>query len=389
MYSDPTPPPAPDYAAANKAGIETQAELLPMQLAVDRAARLGTSWTDPQTGKTYDFSGLGGDAALNQLDIDSQKQLMQAGADISRNLTQQQYQDLIGLLPQYNELNLQSQKDAYAASLDAGKQGMQNQYDMDLQYRPQFGDLQRSEDLKTYLQNLDLGEQGTRRMTDLQNELLPQVNAAGLDAQSEANRRSLESFRTNDPTRAALMDKLVSEAQSDLDAGSSLTPEQMRNMQQALRGAQASRGNIYGAGAAFDEGRMASEMGQNLQQQRRSNALAILQGSDVAPRMNAAGAVNPLMPNYQSAGAVQPNTPNFSATTTGGPNLNPVNVQGGNAMKYVNPGAGQDAANYTSNIWSTQAQIKSQQTNPWMAGLSLGLSGLGAAGALGWAPLAA
>lgn len=381
MYSSPAIPPAPDYAASTKVGVETNAALLPFQLAVDRAARLGTTYTDPATGKTYDFTGMG-DATLAGLDADNTERLMRSGADISRDLEKNRLNDLMGLLPQYNELNLAAQKKAMEAALEASGKATQNQYEQDLAYRPKFGDLTRSEDMKTFLQNLDLGEQGTRRMSTLQNELLPETNRAGLDAQKEAMGSSIEAMRTLDPERYALRQKLAKAANEDLDAGSSLTPEQLERMQQNIRGAQAARGNILGAGAGYDEARMGAEMGQNMQQQRRASALAILQGGDVRPNFQAAAAVNPLMPNYQSTGAVQPNVPSFQATTAGGPNLSPTNINQGGAFSYINPGAGGASSQMANQQWSQLADIKSKEVNPWMAGLGLAFQGLGAAGGI-------
>jgi hypothetical protein len=374
-------PPAPDYAAANREGVEAQADVLPLQIGIDRAARMGNVYTDPRNGKTYDFTGMG-DAQLNELDAETTERLMRSGADIQRDLTKSQYADLMDLLPKYNELNLDMQKKAMADSIDASGQMTRNQYEQDLEYRPRFGDLTRSEDLKTFLQNLDLGEQGTRRFADLQNELLPDTNEAGLEAQTAATRAGREALRTTDPARFALMEKLVAGATEDLDAGSGLSPEQMERMQQNLRGAQAARGNIHGAGAAFDEGRMASEMGQNLQQQRRAGALAILQGSDVAPRYNAASPVNPMMPNYQSTGAVSPQVPNFAATTTGGPNLNPVGINSSSGFSYVNKNAGQQGADFLQSQWQTKFKQASEEVNPWMAGLGMVGQAAGTAGSL-------
>lgn len=380
LYSNDAPP-APDYAAANEAGVKASAAVLPFQLALDRAARMGTTYTDPDTGKVYDFTGMG-DAAINDLNSAQTERLMRSGADIQRDLTMGQYRDLLSLLPQYNELNLQSQRAAYDASLDAGRRGMANTYDLNLEYMPRFGELQRDENLRSFLQNLDLGEQGTRRFADLQNELLPATNAAGLDAQGAAYRRGLEDLRTSDPARYALQQKLLAAAQTDLDAGSSLTAEQLDQLQQKIRGSQASRGNILGAGAGYDEARMSAEMGQNLQQQRRQSALAILNGSSVEPKYTAASAVNPLMPNYNPTTTLNPQTPSFQATTTGGPNLNPVPINN-QTYGYVNPNAGAAGVDYANQQYSQQMNFAANQTNPWMAGLSLAFQGLGAAGAAG------
>ena len=55
----PPPPQAPDYAAANREAIEADIETLGTRKRVEQAARLGRSVYDPDTNKTYDFTGLG------------------------------------------------------------------------------------------------------------------------------------------------------------------------------------------------------------------------------------------------------------------------------------------------------------------------------------------
>jgi len=429
------PPPAPDYAAANRAGVEAQAELLPLQIAVDRAARLGSSYTDPATGRTYDFTGMG-DEQLDALDAAQTERLMRSGADIQRDLTRDQYTDLLELLPQYNQLNLQSQRDAYDASLDASRRGTANAYEQNLEYMPRFGELQRAEDQRTFLQNLDLGDIGTRRMTELQAELLPILNKLqrtedglsyrqnldlneegarrGLDLQEElaprlnqlalasqldAERASWDAYRETDPQRYAMRETLLGQVNEELAAGDSLTPRQIEQLEQRMRGAQASRGNILGAGAGYDEAMMIQDAGRNERDSRRATALQILQGTEDRARFGTAGAVplnqpaadyrstgavNPLMPNYQSAQPLNPSLPNFQATTTGGPNLNPVPVNSQPGFSYVNPNAGRDGVANAQNVWGQQMNFQSNQANPWMAGLSLGFQGIGAAAQAGW-----
>jgi len=385
--SSPKAPAAPDYAKANREGIEASIEMLPLQLQADRAARLGTTYRDPKTGKVYDFSGLG-DAKLDELDIARSERLLRSGADIQRELTRGEYNDLLDLLPKYNQLNLDAQRQAYDASLEAGEKGTRQGYDLNMEYMPKFGELQRKENELSFLENLRLGELGTRQVADLQNELLPAANEAGLEAQHQAMLKSLESFKESDPERYALQQRLIAAANDDLDAGASLTPEQLEAMQQNVRGAQAARGNILGAGAAYDEGRMATQMGTDMQQQRRATALGILQGSDVAPRFGAASAVNPLMPQYGSQTPLNPQNPNFNATTAGGPNLNPVNINSSGPFSVVDQNAGAGAVNFAQSNYNQQMQAHSQKGNPWMQGLGLAIGGAsmfmtgGASGAL-------
>jgi len=346
-------------------------DVLPLQLQVDRAARMGTKFTDPRTGKVYDFTGLG-DERLAELDIAKAERLMRGGADIQRELTRAEYQDLLEYLPKYNELNLDSQRRAYDAAIEAGERGTRSAYDLNMEYMPKFGELQRQENELSFMDNLRLGELGTRQIADLQNELLPAANRAGLDAQREAVLAGVESLKESDPERYALQQRLLAAANEDMDAGVSLTDEQREALEQSVRGAQAARGNILGAGA---EGRIAARMGQDLQQQRRATALGILQGSDVAPKFMSAGAVNPLMPQYGPQGPLAPQTPNFSATTAGGPNFGPVGVNSGNGFSVVDQNAGMGAVGMANNTYNQQMQAHAQKGNPWMQGLSMAIGG--------------
>jgi hypothetical protein len=63
----PPPPQAPNYAAANREAIQADIDTLPTRRRIDAAAKLGTKVIDPDTGKEYDFTGLGDDQlALSQ-----------------------------------------------------------------------------------------------------------------------------------------------------------------------------------------------------------------------------------------------------------------------------------------------------------------------------------
>jgi len=69
----PPPPAAPDYAAANREAIQADIETLPTRKRVEAAAKLGRVVYDPDTGKTYDFTGLGeSELALEQARINAQ-----------------------------------------------------------------------------------------------------------------------------------------------------------------------------------------------------------------------------------------------------------------------------------------------------------------------------
>lgn len=74
-------PDVPDPNEAAVAGTIADAQNFPLQYAVDAVAKMGGKWTDPISGKVYDFTGLG-DAENNAVVSD---QMAQTLLDIQKN----------------------------------------------------------------------------------------------------------------------------------------------------------------------------------------------------------------------------------------------------------------------------------------------------------------
>lgn len=380
--SSPKAPPPPDYAAATTAGVQADADTLPFRLAISQAAQLGTKYTDPDTGREYDFTGLGLDAA----------------ADLVLRAERDRLQSELELLPQFNQLNLDQQRAAL---------------DLALEMQPRIGESQRAEDELTWRQNLRLGQEGTRAFTDLQEELMPRLSAmseeaagrafsANLAQADEAGARAAGlqqrllpglndlqlrlqgdavdaanvAARRNNESAYQVRDALGLQLASDLAAGNDLTDAQRNRVQQDIRRSQAARGNILGDGAAFDEAIASSDLAERIAQERKTNALSFINSRDLAPSFASMGVVNPtqvVTPNNAPAQPVNPLLPNnpsatapaFSATTTSGPNLTAT------PAATLNPNAGANGANYAAGVWQTQANNAAQQQNPWMTGLGL------------------
>jgi hypothetical protein len=91
VKNQPEAPEAPDYAAANEAGVQADINALPLRNAINAATTLGTSYTDPNTGKVYDFTGLGSQDIANQ----QLKQQLADAPEIAKTLLgiQQEYGD--------------------------------------------------------------------------------------------------------------------------------------------------------------------------------------------------------------------------------------------------------------------------------------------------------
>lgn len=79
------------------------------------------------------------------------------------------------------------------------------------------------------------------------------------------------------PEQAALADTLTAQAQSALAAGSRLTPEQQRMVEQQTRSGLAARGLAQGPSGAMQEAVRSQMAGAGLQQQRQQQAMGALQ----------------------------------------------------------------------------------------------------------------
>ena len=79
------------------------------------------------------------------------------------------------------------------------------------------------------------------------------------------------------PEQAALADTLTAQAQSGLAAGSRLTPEQQRMVEQQTRSGLAARGLAQGPSGALQEAVRSQMASAGLQQQRQQQAMGALQ----------------------------------------------------------------------------------------------------------------
>lgn len=373
-------PPAPDYAAASVAGVEADASTLPFRLAISQAAQQGKIYTDPETGKTYDFTGLGYQDQ-NAAAVQNAKDLMAAGSQISLDSERARLKAELELLPEFNKLNLDQQQSAIDMALAASGKFTENTLQQNLDYLPKLGAVQRTENEAAFNQNLELGKKGTYETAQWQMDLLPQLNKVYSDAQAATYAAAGRAGRAENPTAYATRDTLGQQITDELAKGGEMTPAQQRRYLEQVRGAQATRGNMLGDSAAFDEALQLTSYGDDLAQQRKTNALSFINSRDLSPTFQTIAAVNPLMPNYGATQTITPSVPAMQATTTSGPNLSPSSVQA-NPLAFLNPSASQQGTSYAQNAWSTTSQINSQQVDPWMAGLGLGFQGLGAAGGI-------
>lgn len=169
--------------------------------------------------------------------------------------------------------------------------------------------------------------------------------------------QQLDALHQFDPESAGIRTDLAKHIQDDLASGYNLPPEYARQIEQNVRGAQAARGNILGAGPISVEAGLKGKAALDLYQQHLTNAGNFLAGP----------------------------TPEQQALAIQG-------VQPDRSMAYVNPGAGTQGANFALGNYQNllaQYQLSGSQRNPWQNALGGAASGAAAGTAIspGWGTL--
>lgn len=208
------------------------------------------------------------------------------------------------------------------------------QLGLEQQYQPQYAALA----LKNY-QTISPG---------LTNQRL-----SNLDAARSSVPGLTDTVRSINPQSQALLGTLNAQVLGDLQAGTSLSPEQTRQAQQASRAAYAARGMSGDNAAIFDEGFQQYDLGRRLQQERQVAAGQTLNlnqsqvDSPVMQLLNSylASANNPqeTMALLDSAGPslFNPESPTSSAITAGNQQMSALfktsaAEQAGNAIAPLN-----------------------------------------------------
>lgn len=188
----------------------------------------------------------------------------------------------------------------------------------------------------------------------------------GLNKYAKANLGALKKI---DPQFLAGRNQLYGVVSGDLAAGSGLTPEMQRELQQYTRGGQAARGNYLGnaniASEAFSQG----AAGEQLKQQRIRNMAAFLSGPSPQDK-------------YQNLAGVGQGGLNAATGAAQNPGFSYLEGPQNWAGQFMN--AESQQFNFANQQALAQAQAYAQaptEVNPWLSSFAGGLSG--AAGAFG------
>lgn len=157
--------------------------------------------------------------------------------------------------------------------------------------------------------------------------------------------------------------------------GASLDGNQLREVQQGVRGAQAGRGNVLGNAAAAQEARAVGNAGEELRGQRQTAAVNYLT-SGVTPEDVRYREIQQNLENLGSFINGASPTAQFSGLASAGNGAAP--FYGGTAMtSATNANAGTQAAQRNLSVYQTQTNWQQQQANPYLAGAGAGLRAYG------------
>ena len=126
MGDTPSPPAAQSAGAATAEAVAAQEKAYPVMLAEQTAANLGQSYTDPNTGSTYDFTGLGmGTQTQNLLDISkwAAPEVAQQQVDLAKQYDPQRIDQAIADIKQYDPTRYALNQQNEQTALDQLKYG--------------------------------------------------------------------------------------------------------------------------------------------------------------------------------------------------------------------------------------------------------------------------
>ncbi|MEN9631962.1 MAG: hypothetical protein RL077_366 [Verrucomicrobiota bacterium] len=375
MGDSPSAPPPPDYAKANREGIETDIETLPLRRAIEQASALGEGavfggkyYKNPADAQVAKL------AATRQKDADLQSLNEQIAATkgnpwgwqernqlMARRDTLQKERDKLGDVGDFTGLGDDTLARKYlGVALDGADELARRQLKM-------------------------RQEQGVANVEQTVKELRA-ADPEGYEARQRIQ-RSVESDVLNYDPEAGDMGTMLRDAREEYALGSKLDASTAQEVEQAARAAQSARGNILGIGAATQEAMALGSAGEARKNQRLST-LNTLEGQSYGRKQQGVASAssfllgNPITNQFGSLGGAQ----------SGALNYQPQSPTRGIGQ---DPNAGSRSQGYAQQNYSQAMDAYNQAAakgNPWMsvasgvigagAGAFTGGLGAGAAGSL-------
>lgn len=360
----PDPPAAPDYAAANREGIISDIETLPLRRQIEQASVLGTGAVF--NGKYY------ANAADAYAAAERQKAELDAKiADYENRMNSNFGWAYAGGAQQLSDLREQRAR--------MGEVGDFTGLGDDTLSRKYLGIALDGADELARRQLAAREELGVRNVQQTVAELKA-ADPEGYAARERIQRALEQDVEGFDPN-AGDLGKLLGDARADYALGNKLDEGTRREVEQAARAAQAARGNILGIAPAVQEAMEIGSAGEARKQQRAAALSALESASYGRKQQNLSNASSFLLGN--------PITNQFG--NLAGAQSGALNYQPQAATKGIgqNANAGQQAAGFAQQNYSQAMnawQQQQSQGDPWMniasgvigAGVGAFTGGLGA-----------
>lgn len=349
----PDAPDAPDYGKATRDGYLADIETLPMRKQIEAAAKLGKSVLKEGYTKKSVSSNAGVTTAQSRVD-ELTKNLSTIPQTVEKTTPGPQGRPNKTTIPNPDYENLlaqlkTAQTDLNDAVKNAGTEGAQT-----LVYYDKDGNPVSAKDaiLADFAGYSDIDQ--SRANLDFQLESADKTAGAALDIQKkygpEYIAQRLKELELADPVGTQLRKDLGKSVSDDLAEGYNLPAGLEEQVTQAERGAQAARGNIYGAAPGAAEALKVGDAAIRLKQQRQANVASFLAGQTPTAQFSS-----------------------ISGAQQGAAGFAPQNITPGLS---VNQNAGAQGASFAAQTYGTESSNALNSPNPW--GSLLGaISGIG------------
>lgn len=144
--------------------------------------------------------------------------------------------------------------------------------DLERKYGPQYQQLQMDMLKQSLPDLLKLYGEAAPGMANAENASRMISRTGDIQSIEQLGPRARAAMAAANPDQARLVDTMTNQANAGLAAGSQLTPEQRRNIEQQVRGAFSSRGLALSPGAGVQEIVRSQMAGMGMQQQRQQSA---------------------------------------------------------------------------------------------------------------------
>jgi hypothetical protein len=211
----------------------------------------------------------------------------------------------------------------------------------------------------------------------------------------------LDELKLADPTgyadRQQLFDKILADSKaqpdrpmatdtqnaimSELQNAGKLDPTMLHQVQEQVRGGQVGRGNYLGNAATSQEAGAAVKASDTLRDQQQQQAEGFLQ-SGVTPEDVQYRRIQQSLQNLASFQSGQTPTAAFKSLSAAGNTAAPFTTSGPVGVG-TNPNAGTQGVQNALSIYGGNVNWANNQVNPYIAGLSSGVSSIGALNSLG------